>query len=295
MRLLRLFMAMVGAALTMASCAYAYEVLVLQSSRAAAYDEALQGVRGVHRFSERLLVLSDYSQADIQRITREEHPKLIVALGDSAYAVARKIRQLPVVVLMAPNYRGGAGGHPAMTGITLYLPPERYLALFHAMKLHRVGILGNPAKSGQYIRWVQQVAAEYAVEPVVREVASPREVAGQLSSLQGKVDALWLLPDDTAVARETVEAYFLFSLQQQVPVIAFSGAYLQSGAAVALDLNRHDMGRQAGGMVAALLDGEDVADLSVEFPRKAVIRTNPTVLRRLGLEHLNLGRGAENR
>jgi len=295
LRLLQLCIATVGAVLTMASCVCAYEVLIVQSSHATAYDEALQGVRAMRRFSERLLVLSDYTHADIQRIIREEHPKLIVALGDNAYAVARKIRQLPVVVLMAPNYRGGSGGHPAMTGVTLYLPPERYLTLFHAMKLHRIGILAHPAKSGQYIRWVQQVAAEYAVEPVVREVLSPRDVSGQLSSLQGKVDALWLLPDDTAVARETVEAYFLFSLQQQVPVIAFSGAYLQSGAAVAFDLKRYDMGRQAGDMVAALLDGEEVADLPVEFPRKAVVKTNPTVLRRLGVEYGNLTKGAEGR
>lgn len=295
MRLLRLCIATVAVMMIMASSACAYEVLILQSSHAAAYDEALQGVRAMHRFSERLLVLSDYNHVDIQQIVREEHPKLLVVLGDAAYATARKIRQLPVVVLMAPNYRGGSAGHPAMTGVTLYLPPERYLALFHALKLHRVGMLGHPGKNGQYIRWVQKVAPEYAVEPVVREVASPRDVSGQLSSLQGQVDALWLLPDDTAVARETVEAYFLFSLQQQVPVIAFSGAYLQSGAAVALDLNRHDMGRQAGSMVAALLDGKDVANLPVEFPRKAVVRTNLTVLRRLGFGHVNLNSGAESR
>jgi len=295
LRLLRLCIATVAVMMIMASSACAYEVLILQSSHAAAYDEALQGVRAMHRFSERLLVLSDYNHVDIQQIVREEHPKLLVVLGDAAYATARKIRQLPVVVLMAPNYRGGSAGHPAMTGVTLYLPPERYLALFHALKLHRVGMLGHPGKSGQYIRWVQKVAPEYAVEPVVREVASPRDVSGQLNSLQGQVDALWLLPDDTAVARETVEAYFLFSLQQQVPVIAFSGAYLQSGAAVALDLNRHDMGRQAGSMVAALLDGKDVANLPVEFPRKAVVRTNLTVLRRLGFGHVNLNSGAESR
>ncbi len=117
---------------------------------------------------------------DLQRIAREDRPLLIIALGDNAYLSARKIRQIPVVVLMAPNYRGGSGGHPALTGIELHLPPERYLTVFNAMGLKRVGIIGNPVKSGHYIRLIQQSAPRYGIEPIVREVSSPREVTDNL-------------------------------------------------------------------------------------------------------------------
>jgi len=275
--------------------AEAYEVLILQSSRAPAYDEALRGVRSVHRFSERLLILSDYQDVDIHRIVREDRPLLILALGDNAYAFARKIRQLPVVVLMAPNYRGHAGGHPALTGIELYLPPERYLAFFSSMRLKRVGMIGSQAKSGHYIRSVQQIAARYGIEPVVREVSSPRDVAGQLASLRGEVDALWLLPDDTAVTRETTDAYFLFSMEQQVPVVAFSGAYLQSGAAVAIEINRFDIGRQAGEMLTSLLEGNGMADHPPKLPRKSGLRINQTVLRRMRLSPEISSKTWENR
>lgn len=263
--------------------AEAYEVLILQSSRAPAYDEALRGVRSVRRFSERLLVLSDYQDIDLHRIVREDRPLLILALGDNAYLFARKIRQLPVVVLMAPNYRGNSGGHPALTGIELYLSPERYLAIFSSMRLKRVGMIGSLAKSGHYIRSVQQIAPRYGIEPVVREVTSPRDVTGQLASLRGEVDALWLLPDDTAVTRETADAYFLFSMEQQVPVVAFSAAYLQSGAAVAIEVNRFDIGRQAGEMLASLLEGNGIADHPPKLPRKSALKVNQTVLRRMKL------------
>ena len=273
----------------------AYEVLVLQSSRAPAYDEALKGIRSVRRFSERLLILSDYMNVDLQRIAREDRPLLIIALGDNAYLSARKIRQIPVVVLMAPNYRGGSGGHPALTGVELHLPPERYLTVFNTMGLKRVGIVGNPAKSGHYIRLIQQSAPRYGIEPIVREVASPREVTGQLSSLRGEVDALWLLPDDTAVSRETTDAYFLFSMQQQVPVVAFSSAYLQSGAAVAVEIHRYDIGRQAGEIVTSLLDGNDVSGHPAASPRKSSLRTNPTVLHRLGLSLDSISRTGNSR
>lgn len=263
--------------------AEAYEVLILQSSKAPAYDEALKGVRSVHRFSERLLVLSDYTDVDLHRIVREDRPLLIIALGDNAYAAARKIRELPVVVLMAPNYRGGSGGHPAMTGVEISLPPERYLSFFSSMRLKRVGIVGSQAKSGQYIRAAQQLDRRYGIELVVREVGSPREVANQLASLRSNVDAIWLLPDDTAVTRETVDFYFLFSMQQRIPIVAFSTAYLQFGAACAIEINRQDIGRQAGELASSLLNGADIEKHPPVSPRKAVVRTNATILHRLRL------------
>lgn len=295
MRRLQLLIVVLGLLALLPFSVEAYEVLILQSSRAPAYDEALKGIRSIRRFSERLLILSDYMDVDLQRIAREDRPLLIIALGDNAYLSARKIRQIPVVVVMAPNYRGGSGGHPALTGVELHLPPERYLTVFSTLGLKRVGIIGNPAKSGHYIRLIQQSASRYGIEPIVREVASPREVTGQLSSLRGEVDALWLLPDDTAVTRETTDAYFLFSMQQQVPVVAFSSAYLQSGAAVVVEIHRYDVGRQAGEIVTSLLDGNDVSDHPAAFPRKSSLRINPTVLHRLGLSPDSISKTGNSR
>lgn len=263
--------------------AEAYEILILQSSRAPAYEEALRGFRSLRRMTERVLVMSDYSELDLKRIVREERPLLIFALGDSAYATASRIRQLPVVVAMAPNFRGATHGHPSLTGIELHLPPERYLAILSAMKVKRVGILANPSKSGNYVRRLQQVAPAMGIEPVVREVSSAKEVAGRLASLRGNVDALWLLPDETAVARETTDAYFLFSIDQQVPVISFSSAYLGLGAAVTVEADRYEIGRQAAELATGILTTGSQPEQVVSSPKKFNLRTNPAVLRRLQL------------
>lgn len=263
--------------------ACAYELLILQSSRAPAYDELLKGVRSVRKFSERVIVLADYAEVDLQRIVREERPRVILALGENAFEAARRVRQLPVVVLMAHGFRSHMPGHPAMTGVEVMPPVEQYLAMFQTLKARRVGVVVNPARSGHLVRRAQQVASRYGVELAVREVTSPREVSGQLTALGDAVDALWLLPDATAVARETVDAYFRFSMSRQVPVVAFSGAYLQAGAAVAIEADRHDTGRRGGEMAAELLDGEDISGCPPVLPRKTTIGSNPVVLRRLGL------------
>ena len=93
-----------------------------------------------------------------------------------------------------------------------------------------------------------------------------------------------MLPDSVTASGEAADAHFLFSAGQKVPVVTFSSAYLASGAAVALDTDRFDMGRQAGEMVVSLMNGGSITDTPPESPRKTTVKTNPSVLRRLGLK-----------
>lgn len=261
----------------------AYDVLVLQSRRDPAFNEALSGFRSSRAFSERVIVLSDYADVDVTRIVREERPLLVLALGDSALEAARKLRQTPVIGLISLGIRSRRASHPNLTGIDMFAPPERYISLFQGMKRRRVGLIHHPAKSGWYVHQARQAAQRMGIELVVREVSAPKDTLNQLASLSGKVDALWMLPDATAVTRETAEAYFRFSQEQNVPVVSFAGAYLGLGAAAVLEIDRTELGRQAGDMAEAILKGADAADIPLAFPRRVQPKTNPSVLRHLGI------------
>lgn len=263
---------------------WSYDLLIVQSQRSPAYDDVLRGMHSVLRFSERVIVLTDSNEIDLVRIAREEAPIAIVTLGDNALAAARKVRQIPVIALMSLNYRGGMGGYPAMTGVEVQPAPERYLAIFSAIKTRRVGVISNSARTAAYLKHARKAAAGLGIELVVREVKSSREVSGQLDSLSGQTDALWMLPDSVTASGEAADAHFLFSAGHKVPVVTFSSAYLASGAAVALDIDRLDMGKQAGEMVASILNGSSISNVPPESPRKTTIRSNPSVLRRLGLK-----------
>lgn len=269
--------------LLMPATSWCYDLLIVQSQRSPAYDDVLRGMRSVARFSERVVVLTDYNEIDLVRIAREESPVAIVTLGDNALAAARKVRQTPVIALMALSYRAGMTGHPATTGVMVQPSPERYLPLFDSIKARRVGIISTAARSAVYIRQARKAASGLGIELVVREVKSAREVSGQLDSLAGLVDALWMLPDSVTASGEAADAHFLFSAGHRIPVVTFSSAYLASGAALALDIDRFDMGRQAGEMAASLVDGDSISDLPPAFPRKTTVKTNSSVLRRLGL------------
>ncbi len=265
------------------SAGLSYDLLVVQSQRSPVYDEVLRGVRSAVKCSHRTIVLNEYADVDLQRIVREENPLVILTLGDNALAAARKVKQVPIVSLLALSYRAGMGGHQALTGVEVQIHPERYLNILSAIKMRRVGIIANTSRNAGYLKLAQRLAERRGIELVIRDVKSPKDVAAQLSSLVGKVDSLWMLPDTSVATGETSDAFFLFAAIRRLPVIAFSSTYLAFGSAIILEIDRFDIGKQGGEMVAQLLDGIDIANVPPETPRKSQLKSNPVVLRRVGV------------
>lgn len=277
----RLILIIFALATLLPSLASGYDVLVLQSRREPASEEVLKTFRAVNKASQRTVVLSDYADVDVTRIVREDRPRVILAVGDSALTATRKIQQTQVIAVMALGIHNQTGVRSNLTGVGMFAPPELYIKLFKTMNAKRVGIIYNPAKSGWYLRLARQAAATAGIELVAREVATPRETVKRLSTLAGKVDALWMLPDTTAVARETTEAYFLFGQQNKVPVVSFAASYLGLGAAAVLEMEWSAIGRQTGAMVAAHLSNYRTGNISFNFPNGIKLKTNPDVLKRL--------------
>ena len=279
----RLVLIILALATLLPSLAQAHDVLVLQSRRAPAYEELLKTFRIGQSHSQRLIVLSDYDEIDIVRIVREVPPRLIVAIGDSAVAATRAIRTIPVLAVMSLATDGAAAQRPNLTGISMFAPPQSYLALFKEMNLRTVGIIYTSARSGAYLRQAREAARQSGIELVAREVASPHDVTRQLQSLAGKVDALWMLPDSGAITRETSEAFFRFGQDNRVPVISFSGTYLGLGASAVIEIDTPSLGQQAASLAEELLSRTATMIPPVAPPMKISSKKNVTLLRNLNL------------
>jgi ABC-type uncharacterized transport system substrate-binding protein len=254
-------------------------VLIVQSGRNGAYTEAVRGFTESCKGSTQTIVLTDYAEVDVVRLVKEEQPRLVLAVGDKALAASKKVRSVPVVVLLALEFDLARPAGP-VTGVSMLPATARYLELFKSMGAKRVGLVHDPAKTGHYLERAQARAQQMGIELVVQSVRSPREFMGRLQQLKGRVDALWMLPDTMAVTAETVDAWFTFAASENLPVVTFSEQYLKSGAVASLDLDRADMGRQAGELASALLAGSRPA---AQRARKVQLRTNNTVASRLGV------------
>ncbi len=268
--------------------ALATDVLILQSSQSPAYMEALRGFRIAFTGSSNTIVIADYAELDAVRLVKEERPKLVLAVGDNALAACRKVRQVPVISLMSLSLTLAKTTNPNIGGVGVVASPERYLSLFKAIGKLRVGVLYDPRRSDGYLKRAQHAARRLGIDLVTREVRNPKDTVSRLEQLKGSVDALWMIPDTTAVTLENLDAYFRFSLEQQVPLVTFASQYLGKGALAALEADRLDLGSVVVEQISRLLGraGEPwVAD-----PRKLRLSTNASVASKLGIPILGLER-----
>lgn len=259
------------------------DTLVVQSRRDPIFDDILRGFQSVRPSSMHIITLADYSEADITRLVREEQPRLILTLGDTALNAVKRIRSVPVISLMSLNLQNVNGSRPNLSGISMLISPERYIPIFSDLRAKRVGILYNSARSGAYVRRASQLAARSGIVLVLREVRSSKETQHQLTSLSREVDALWMIPDPVVVTQQTAEAFFHFSQRERIPVIAFASIYLSLGSSAVLEVDRFDMGKQAAEMALKFSKGIDPEEIPMESPRRAILKINRNVLRRLGI------------
>ena len=278
---MRKFFFLITALLLLAGPALGYDVLLVQSSSNAAYNDIVRGFRSVCTEDSRLVVLSDFGSVDVVRIVREDRPRVIVAVGDEALASVKNVRNTPVVAVMTLGLQNSAA-RPNVTGIDVFVEPGTFVDVLQAFKASRVGIIYNPGRSGVYVDRAAAAARRAGIDVVLREVRRPEDTVFALKKMDN-VDALWMVPDPIAVVKETLTGYFEFSLQRRVPVISFTAAHLRLGAAAAIDIDRRGLGRQAGEMAMKILNGAAPSSLPVEQPESHSVRINPVVLQHLDM------------
>jgi putative ABC transport system substrate-binding protein len=276
MRTLLLCIALVISALP----AWAADVLIIQGSRSAPFMEAVKGFNERYNGSSHTIVLADYAEVDVVRLAKEERPRLVLAVGDAALTACKKIRQTPVISLMAlGSLQKESNGY--LGGVAVTAAPERYIKLFRGMKGNRIGVLYNPAKTGWYLKRALKAAQSMGVTLQTIEVHNPGDTVAALQQLKGKIDVLWMIPDATTASAGGAESQAQFAMDNNLPLVAFAAAYLDKGAVAALDIDRAEMGRQAGELVYTVLNGS--SDAAIIDPRATKLRINDAVAKRLGL------------
>jgi putative tryptophan/tyrosine transport system substrate-binding protein len=263
--------------------ALAADLLILQSNRSHAYTEALRGFRASSRGSDRTVVLSDFADVDVDRMVKEERPRLVLAVGDKALTAAKRIHDVPVVAVLSLTLGHQKQGDN-IGGIAMVAAPQQYLKLFHGMGTRRIGVLYDPKKTGPYVRRMINESRQLGLNMVAESVSDPREIQAKLEKIKDNVDALCMLPDSTVVTTVNMEALLLFSITNNLPVVTFSSQYLNNGAAASLDVDYYDVGAQAAEMTVSMINSGARGKVSTVDPRKTLLHTNDSVIRKLGID-----------
>ena len=278
-----------------------HSVVVIKSLEAKPYEEAFLGFKETlsdkgfrPSFREYAYGGSQSDGTDILTDLHTHKPALVVTLGSAATTLLhQQVRDIPIVFCMVLNpvasgfVQSMQSTRNNLTGASLDIPPRVQFEALKAVvpRVKTVGVLYNPRETGEVVEPAVQAAADLGLDLITSAVASNDSLPAAVERLQTRIDALWSVADSTVFASDrSVELLLRQTLQQKIPFMGLSPAFVKAGALLALSVDYHDVGRQCGEQAALVLNGRAPASLPVTTPRRVTLYLNMNVARAIGVD-----------
>src|SRR5438093_345370 len=177
----------------------------------------------------------DRGRKIVAQIQSKVKPDLIRAVGISALqAAATEAPNVPVVYAMVLNPPSIVGAEPKnITGASMNVPVDHTIRLLKQLgpQIRRIGAIYDRAKTGYLVRRAEAIARDEGLQVIAKETRSAKEAIPALESFQEeRIDALWILPDETNLAPAVVQRMLLFSYRKKIPLLGLSESQVQMGA-----------------------------------------------------------------
>ncbi|MCA9467575.1 MAG: ABC transporter substrate-binding protein [Nitrospira sp.] len=260
-RLVITLLGFVTGLISLPSSLLAEEIAILQSADISAYTEAIEGFKS-HLPASAHITLEYNLQGDMakgrnfaKRI-RASDANVVLAVGLKA-ALAAKLEILDIPVIFCLVLDPEKYGLPAknMVGLSLDIPFQDHMRPLKILlpTAKRLGVLFDPQKTRGMVDRLTRDATAQGLTIVAKEVITEQEIPKALQALSPNIDALWLLPDSTVLTENSLDFLMSWTLQQNIPVVGFSGGLVKSGALVGAYLHYTDIGHQAATLATTLL------------------------------------------
>ena len=265
------------------------EVIAIKSQDLPLYQLALDGFKKIYSGKlEEFTLRGDPNPLErIGEAIQSRSPYLILSIGLLATQVAKaNFQQTPILFCMLFDPERFSLSGPNMTGITLEPSPAelfpRTKAVLPAVK--RIGVLYDPEKSGKLIDEATKDAEALGISLVAAPVSSDKALPNAMRTLLGKIDLLWMVPDSTVVTPQSLDFLFLFSFENNIPILGFSEDLVRRGAVLAFSPDYTAIGEQAGRLALKILGGEDPGRLPLRPAEHVRLSINLKTAAKLGIK-----------
>lgn len=176
------------------------------------------------------------------------------------------------------NVTGTADGNPEAIPSTITFIAEE-------MGAKTVGTVYNTgeANSVAQIETMKKEAEEAGLNLVEAAVTASSEVKQATESLVGKVDALYIITDNTVVS--ALESVIMVANEKDIPLFVGEFDSVERGGFAAYGFDYYDIGYEAGQMAAQILkDGKKPADIPAQYPQNLKLVINEDAAKEMGIE-----------
>ena len=276
-----------AALLAPAVCAGDAFVVVLASSGAPAYREAVAGFRatagaGVVRA---VFEMGEGDGAVMDRV-QAFRPRLIVAMGSLATAAVTglDVPVLSAMVMESDAVEASGPGQPKriVLRIPLDVPPRLALTRLKGLfpDRRRIAVIWGPAGNRRPRSEIAAEAAQLGLALKFVECRHPREMLEAIPALAGAADLVWCLPDRVLYQPAPVQALILSSIRARLPLVGFSASFVKAGALAGFQADYWQIGAQTAESALRLLEGTPLK--AREDPRTVRTYINERAVRIFG-------------
>lgn len=275
---------------SLASFVNAAEIAILKSSELPYYEQAVLGFKANMPATTTVKEYNLNGQLtrgrEIGKSLRASPPDLILAVGlKAALAAKLEIFDQPVVfcLVLTPD----AHGLPAsnMTGIAVRTSPEAQLTALRSVIPHgrRIGVVYDEELNGNFIRDAHRAAKQQGLELVAVAIRGQGDIPQAIREMLPRIDALWLIQDQTVISEAAIPFYLESTLDAKVPLFTFSSTLVQQGALGALVVDAWAVGQQAARIAQARLKEPTTATNSMQAPEHPQLAVNLSAADYLGM------------
>lgn len=266
-------------------------VVIISSEHSPAYAQVAEVLlrelerEGWSRHDTLQLTAAEFAGAGVLR------PKLFLALGTQAASVlAQGAPQAPVLCALLPRSSfervlrsSGRKASNQFSALYLDQPLGRQLELIQLAlpEARRIGVLWGTDSKAQAL--TLRALAHGRGLTLQEESVEPAELLfPALKAVLADADVLLALADPQVFNSSSLQNILLTSFRAKVPLVAFSPAYVQAGALLALHVTPGQIGQQAAAMATAVLQGKALPTTPL-YSQDFSVAVNEHVARSLGL------------
>ena len=173
-----------------------------------------------------------------------------------------------------------------VTGVSNFVALEPQLEIFKKIqpRLKRLGIIYNAGESNSIaiVKKLEQICPAFDLQLIKQIANNTSDVGIAATKLANQVDAIFISNDNNALS--AIGAIIQIATKAKIPVYVSDTDIVKLGALAALGPNQYRIGFQTGQMIAEILNGKDINQIPVEFPKDQDLYINFNSAKNLELE-----------
>ena len=282
--------------------AYKTKVLISKVIDHAALDSTVMGIvdtlkKNGFEKDKNLNLEVDSAQGSISLASQiaskyiSQDPDIVVGVGTlSAQSFIKSTKSERPIRLIFSSVTDPEGANLTnmknISGVSNFVSLKEQLELFKKLQpdLKKLGVLYNASESNSafIINKLKQLCPDFGIELVDQTITKTADINQALNRIIDKIDAIFISNDNTALA--SMPNIVKIANSNKIPVYVSDTDAINSGALAALGPDQYQIGVQTGQMIVDILNGKDINEIKIEFPKKSEVYINEKTAKFLELQ-----------